>query len=179
MSPLEFLGLVMLLLRGGRGGPQWPEPTPPAPSPPGAPPGVPPAPPPGAPPVAPPVAPPSAPPQTTWKPYFYIQPDAGEKLGTPYALAGAWHGQGSHWTDLYNYTRGRRLGDVPAGSTDYAWKGDQLLVPYYWPEPRDPAIAGRCKPIPAGTTLPEATYSETAHITPPHIVHGDDEPSTI
>ena len=47
---------------------------------------------------------------TVWKPYFYIQPDAGQSLGTPYALAGEWHGKGTAWTEMYNFTKDRPLG---------------------------------------------------------------------
>jgi len=89
--------------------------------------------------------------QTNWKPYFYKQPDAGFDLGTPYALAGAWHGKGSAWTQMYNYTKHRPINqtsvqgddpdesqpDVPGKKTptgNYADIGDLLLIPYTWPE---------------------------------------------
>lgn len=53
---------------------------------------------------------------TTWKPYFYIQPDAGAAYGTPFALAQEWHGKGSAWTSMYNFTQGRAMGSQVVGS---------------------------------------------------------------
>lgn len=129
---------------------------------------------------------------TDWKPYFYIQPDAGATLGTPYALAGEWHGQGKAWTELYNYSQGRYISDVPPSSPaypkagyepdgqgvvltpEYAAVGDKLLVPFTWPEPGHGTIVSRLKPIPAGTTLPAAavTLKRT-------VLHGDESTETI
>lgn len=65
--------------------------------------------------------------QTVWKPYFYVQPDAGAAYGTPYALAAEWHGQGTAWTDMYNYTRGKPIAASSAGKlkdvyASYVWK---------------------------------------------------------
>lgn len=89
-----------------------------------------------------------------WKPYYYVQPDAGDKYGTPYALATEWNGSGGAWSDMYNYTQSRPLKNAPAGTQNYANKGDKLLVPFIWPEPTDAAILGRLQPIPLATDLP-------------------------
>ena len=120
---------------------------------------------------------------TDWKPYFYIQPDAGAKYGTPYALAGEWHGKGTAWIDMWNYTKGRILGKVSGvgdsgDAPDYADVGDKLLVPYTWPEPTAPEIIARLKPIPAGTALPVGTF-KGASAGPGSGVSGDEDVSTI
>lgn len=77
--------------------------------------------------------------QTTWKPYWYIQPDAGSKYGTPYALAGEWHGDGNAWTQIYNFTRGRPLAQAtPSGSTPGGASGDTGITSFttpFFPEP--------------------------------------------
>jgi hypothetical protein len=127
---------------------------------------------PGIPPIVvpPEIVPPGPAKSTDWKPYSYTQPDAGARLGTPYALAGAWHGQGAAWTQMWNLTRGRAMSAAP--DKNYAYKGDALLIPYTWPEPTDPAITARCKPIAAGTPLPTLP-SERARVS------GDDDASTI
>jgi len=121
--------------------------------------------------------------QTDWKPYFYIQPNAGDAFGTPYALAGEWNGNGAAWTDIYNFTKGRMLGDVgqtyspgQAGQVveppHYADIGDKLLIPWTWSEPSAPAIVKRLSPIPATTVLPGPLGQKKA-------IHGDEDAETI
>ena len=113
----------------------------------------------------------------TWKPYFYVQPDAGKKYGTPYALAAEWHGQGTAWKDIYNFSKARWLSAAVSGVGDetttphYADVGDKLLIPITWPEPTAPEILGRCQPIPANIKLPVVSSSG--------VVTGDEDFRTI
>jgi hypothetical protein len=124
---LWHLLLLWLFTRGGGSsstppGPNWPGPGVPPPTPPATPPVVTTTPPtttttpPADIPPTPPVVPAT---QTVWKPYFYVQPDAGAAYGTPYGLAGEWHGQGSAWTELYNYTKGRPINQTTGGTPQY------------------------------------------------------------
>ena len=128
---LWHLLLLWLFTRGGGSstppGPNWPGPgVPPPTTPPATPPVVTTTPPtttttpPADIPPTPPVTPTN---QTVWKPYFYVQPDAGAAYGTPYGLAGEWHGQGSAWTQLYNYTKGRPIGQTSGGNPQYVDPG--------------------------------------------------------
>ena len=120
-----------------------------------------------------------------WKAYWYIQPDAGATLGTPYALAGEWHGKGAAWIDMYNFTKNRMLGKVSGVGDEtvpstprYADVGDKLLIPYTWPEPTNPTIIARCKPIPAGTVLPAGTFMGASQ-GPGSGIHGDETSETL
>jgi len=66
---------------------------------------------------------------TTWNPYFYIQPDAGASLGTPYALAAEWHGKGTAWSEMYNFTKDRTLG----GALGKGINVQDSVLSYNWP----------------------------------------------
>lgn len=159
-----LLWLVAKLVGSGGSGPRWPEPKgPTGPTGPG--------------PTGPTGA--TGPTRgTTWKPYFYLQPDAGVRLGTPYDLAANWTGKGSLWTEMYNFSAGRPIAepmqsgekareDVHAGhqvtnvTPAYAAVGDKLLIPWYWPEPRDQSIMPRLQVMtPADLqSLPAQSYS--------------------
>jgi hypothetical protein len=130
---LAFLWLVMQMSKGNPPGPNWPGPgVPPQPTPPQ--PTTPPATPPATPPVdVPPATPPTPPktltPNTVWKDFFYVQPDAGAKYGTPYELAQYWTGSGGDWSDMYNFTKGRPISQA-TGGTQYVDPASGTAVHY-------------------------------------------------
>jgi hypothetical protein len=159
---------------GGSKGPKWPEPKEPGPTGPTGPTGA-----TGPGPTGPtgatgPTGPTGADMNLDWKPYFYIQPDAGDAAGTPYLMASAWHGKGDAWHDVYNFTKGRYLDEATVSGPamrvmqestavpNYASKGDKLLIPYEWPEPPTSVFTKRTEPIPTGTVLPAARPSKVA-----------------